>query len=253
MDGWSWVLLWLAALLGGTINSVAGGGTFFTFPSLVMAGVPPVNATATSNTALFFGTSASALAYRRKLSERRSLVVTLAVVSLVGSAAGAILLVTLPAQTFTQAVPVLMLVSSLVFTLAGRVQAIAPLPYETTHVSLVVVGLLHLPIAMYGGYFGGGQGFMMLALFKAARVGDIHSINAFKSVLAAIHNGVSVLVFCLAGTVVWPVALFMTTGAAVGGYAGARAAQRLNPVHVRRLVLVVAWAATGWFSWQAYG
>ncbi|MEW5847639.1 MAG: sulfite exporter TauE/SafE family protein [Myxococcota bacterium] len=245
------LLLGLTAVLGGAINSVAGGGSFFTFPALIFTGMPSVPANATSNTALWPGSVASAVAYRHELRSDRRLFLTLLTVSLVGSTAGAILLVTTPSRIFLKLVPALMLVASVVFTFGSAWQRRLS-SRGAPRMSLTTLCAIQLVIAVYGGYFGGGQGFMMLALLTFAHVGDIHHMNAFKSVLAAVHNGVGVVVFVVVGAVVWQPALVMMLGAVAGGYAGARLARRLNPVRVKHFVVVVAWLMTAEFirrSW----
>lgn len=242
-------LLWLAALVAGAVNSVAGGGSFFTFPSLVLLGIPPVTANATSSTALWPGAMAAAAGYRAELRSDLRLFVFLSLTSLVGSTAGALLLILAPQQVFEGALPWLMLVAAAVFTWGGRLTARFT---GKTRLATPWLCALLLPVAIYGGYFGGGQGFMLLALLSAAGLSHVHTMNALKSVLAGIHNGVSVVVFVVAGAVSWVPAGIMMLGAIPGGYLGARMARKVAPARVRKLVVAVAWLLTAWFAWRAW-
>jgi uncharacterized membrane protein YfcA len=160
-------------------------------------------------------------------------------VSLAGGGLGALLLVSTPQHLFVHLVPFLLLVASLVFTFGDRL----------THSGSRELGptasaVLQLPIAIYGGYFGGGMGLMMLAGFSLMRLGNIHEMNALKSLLAAAINGVAIVTFVIFGLVEWLPALAMLCGAIAGGYLGASTARRLDPKKVRIAVVLLGWAMT---------
>ncbi len=250
------VLLFVTALLGGALNSVAGGGSFLTFPSLVFVGVPPVTANATSAVALWPGSVASAIAYRKNLAGSRRSLVTLGVVSTLGGLAGALLLLRTPNETFVRVLPYLLLLAALVFTfggrLAGRGAGAARRPSLGPTGTLVLGAALQLVISSYGGYFGGGMGIMMLATFAAMGMSDIHAMNALKTLLATLINLVAIVAFIAAGAVAWRPGLLMVSAATAGGYFGAALARRLDPKWVKRFVLAVAWAMTAYFFWKAY-
>lgn len=248
MDVAQVLLWWLSALLAGAINSVAGGGSFFTFPALIFTQIPSLQANATSNAALWPAAMSSAWGYRAELHGDRPRFLALAITSLLGSTAGAILLITTPGNIFAQFVPWLMLVASIVFTFGGRIQTMLAGGDGVKPMPLPLLCVLQFPVAIYGGYFGGGQGLMMIALLSVAHVGSIHRMNAFKNALAAIHNAVGVVVFALAGTIVWLPALIMVLGAVPGGLLGVRLARRVDPAKVRIFVVGVAWVMTGIFA-----
>jgi uncharacterized membrane protein YfcA len=243
------VLLFVAAAVGGAINSVAGGGSFVAFPALLFAGVAPVPANATNTIALWPGALAGAVAYRRELATVRDTLVPLSVAALAGGLAGSILLLRTSDQTFVLLIPWLLLFATLLFSFGGGVVkrltrgARAPLP--------VAVGA-QLAISVYGGYFGGGMGIMMLAVLSLIGMVDIHPMNALKTLLATLVNGVAVVAFILAGAVVWGPAVVMIFGGIAGGYAGAAVARRVSPQLVRSLVLVVAWTMTVYFFVRTY-
>jgi uncharacterized membrane protein YfcA len=251
MSPLEYALLAVAAALGGSLNSVAGGGSFLTFPALVFVGVPPVVANATSAVALWPGSVAGAFAYREELPKLRGTLVPFAVVSALGGLAGAVLLVRTSDATFVALLPFLLLVASLVFTFGGSLTS--RLGQHATRSARLAVLSLQLVVSVYGGYFGGGMGILMLAAFSAMGMTHIHTMNALKTVLATLINGVAIASFVAAGVVDWGPGLVMVTAGLAGGYLGADRARRLPPEQVRRFVLGVAWAMTAWFFWKAYG
>lgn len=246
--------LFIAAILGGALNSVAGGGSFITFPSLIFTGVLPIEANATSTVALWPGSIASAGAYRKELaSQDRLLLLVLVAISLVGGVLGAVLLLRTPQSTFVKLIPYLLLLATLLFAFSGPITARLRKRGETTKktgrswLNLLGVSLLQLVIATYGGYFGGGIGIMMLASLGIMGMEDIHQMNGLKTILQASINGVAVITFIIAGAVAWLQAIVMILGAIVGGFAGAYYARKLDPRIVRGLVIVVGISLTIYF------
>lgn len=246
-------LLFIAAFIAGVINSVAGGGGFIAFPALVFAGIPPVNANATNTIALWPGTVASSGAYRRELQHKATwkTMTPLFIVSMFGSLAGALLLLRTPQRTFIRIIPWLLLGATLLFIFGGKLSAFIRARMrqheraDTLH--LVGITLLQMITAVYIGYFGAGAGMIMLALFALMGMENIHTMNAFKTVLASVTNGVAVVTFIFAGAVAWPQGVVMLIGAMIGGYAGAWYAQKLDPAVVRRIVIVIGLAMTAYF------
>jgi uncharacterized protein len=244
------VLLFGAAALAGALNAVAGGGSFVSFPALVFSGVPPIPANATSTVALWPGGVASAGAYRRRLPSSARLLVPLIASSLLGGWMGAVLLLHTPPATFLRLVPYLFLAATLVFAFGRR---LAPSPstsqrlLEPSGWALVGAAIAQLAIATYGGYFGGGMGILMLAVFSLLPLEDVHSMNALKTVMATAINGAAVVTFVAARAVAWPEALVMMGGAIVGGYGSARSAQRLDPRHVRGFIMAVGFGMSIYF------
>jgi uncharacterized membrane protein YfcA len=257
--------LFVAAILGGALNSVAGGGSFLTFPTLAWAGVPLIQANATSSAALWPGSLASVGAYRRELRGRRG-VPLLATVSLVGGAAGAVVLLNTPQATFQRLLPYLLLGATLIFAFGGRVGAALRraarkggaqgrpegAPVRTPWASVAGLCLLQGVIAFYGGFFGGGIGLLMLAGLALIGLENIHAMNAVKTLMAVLINGVAVAVFVWKGAIYWPQAAVMVAGATLGGYAGAHYARRLDPMLVRRGVIGVGAVMTAIFFIRAY-
>lgn len=251
MDWVDQVVLVASGAVAGALNSVAGGGSFLTFPSLLFVGVAPVMANATSAVALWPGQVGSAIAYRSELSAARRGVWALCFVSALGGFAGAVLLLRTPNVTFSRVIPFLMLVASLVFTFGGRFAQ--ELRSRGSEVSVRTMIAVQLVLAMYGGYFGGGMGIVMLAAFSAMGMTNIHAMNALKTLLATLINLVAVGTFIAAGAVSWRPGLVMLVAATISGYSGAAMARRIEPRHIRRFVLWIAWGMTAWFFLSAYG
>jgi uncharacterized membrane protein YfcA len=250
----SGLILFIAAILGGALNSVAGGGSFFTFPSLIFAGVPPIQANATSTVALWPGSVASTSAYRKELAnQNRLFVLLLGGISLIGGVLGAILLLRTPQATFVRLIPYLLLLATALFAFSPIITSLlrkrADKTQQTafTWPALVGISLIQLVIAIYGGYFGGGIGIMILASLGLMGMENIHEMNALKTVLQASINGVAVITFIIAGAVVWLQAIVMVAGAIAGGFAGAYYARKLDPRLVRVFVILVGVALTIYF------
>jgi uncharacterized membrane protein YfcA len=240
--------LFLAAALGGALNSVAGGGSFVAFPALLFVGVAPIPANATNSVALWPGSAASAIAYRRELRGVRRELVPLGAAALVGGLAGSLLLLRTPERSFVLLIPWLLLCATLLFSLGGAL----PSRMRGTQAPLSVAVVAQLFISIYGGYFGGGMGIMMLAVLSLLGMTDIHRMNALKTVLATLVNGIAAAAFVVAGAVHWAPGIVMIAGGIGGGYAGATLARRANAEYVRALVLVIAWGMTVYFFVRTY-
>ena len=254
MDIRTYIFLFVAGVLGGALNAVAGGGSFIAFPALMFAGVAPISANATNTVALWLGVTASTGAYRKHLDISRRVMVPLAITSVIGGIAGAFLLLRTPANTFLRVLPWLMLGATLLFALGGRLArgSKSGLAHDASTSALALAAVFELVVAVYGGYFGGGVGIMNLAMLAVLGMTDIHAMNALKVVLGGIINGVAVVTFILAGAVAWKPGVIMTAGAIVGGYFGAHYAQKLPQVWIRAFVIVVGTAMTVYFFWKAY-
>jgi len=250
----SGLVLFIAAILGGSLNSVAGGGSFITFPSLIFAGVPPIQANATSTVALWPGSVASMSAYRKELAtQKRLFVLLLGGISLIGGVLGAILLLHTPQATFVRLIPYLILLATLLFAFSPMITSLLRKRTDKiqktsfTWPALAGISLFQLVIATYGGYFGGGMGIIILASLGLLGMENIHEMNALKTFLQASINGVAVITFIIAGAVVWLQAIVMVAGAIVGGFAGAYYARKLDPGLVRYFVILVGASLTIYF------
>jgi uncharacterized membrane protein YfcA len=193
---------------------------------------------------------ASVWAYRRDV-RRAPHTLLLSSASLAGGALGAVLLLHLPSATFMRLIPYLLLLATLLFAfnrpLGARFRTHQDGVPDPSWRALAALTLAQLAIATYGGFFGAGIGFVMLAVFGLLGLDDIHMMNGLKILLVSVTNGVAVVIFVVAHAVVWPQALLMLAGAIVGGYVGAAVGRRLDPRIIRRVVILTGCAMTLYF------
>ena len=239
------VIVFLAAFAAGTINSVAGGGTLISFPSLIWAGLPSTVANATSTVALWPGSLGGLWGYRRDVRGLPSATYSLILPSVVGGILGAVLLVMTPTNVFDRLIPLLILFATLLFMLQEPVQRAIRTTgkaHAGSKTWLAGAMVFQLFVSMYGGYFGAGIGILMLAAFGIMGFTDIHQMNGLKTFLALCINGVAAMYFIWNGMVSWSHALLMAGGAVAGGIWGADMARRIGPRGVRRIVIFVGFA-----------
>jgi len=250
-----WAFLFVAAFIGGAINAVAGGGSLIAFPALVVFGVDKIVANATNTAALWPGTIGSVWAYRHDVKPLRGLLVLLLLPSFAGGLLGALLLTRTPPELFGRIVPLLVLFATLIFGARDFFNRLAVRSVEAMrradegHVSLAarIWGILFQAfVATYGGYFGAGIGILMLASLSLMGLQDIHRMNALKTALAFVINGVALVFFALTRIVNWPLAVLMGAGGLLGGYFGARLAKRVNQQYLRGFVVVMGVSASAY-------
>jgi uncharacterized protein len=236
------LILIAAAFSAGLVNSVAGGGQLLAFPAMVFSGVPSVVANASSTVALFPGLFAASLAYRGHFKQLEGIPFRKALIaSIAGGFVGAMLLLLTPQTTFDVVVPWLLLFASVVF-IFGR--SISMMFSRKLHIGVPGLMTLQFCLAVYGGYFGGGMGIVLLGVWTLLGHTDIHALNAYKTLLAGALNGAAVVLFILTGTVAWHGTLVMLVGSVIGGYFGAHTARRMNPAHVRSVISVISVVVT---------
>jgi uncharacterized membrane protein YfcA len=247
------IFLFFAAIIAGTLNAVAGGGTFISFPALLNTGVPAVQANATNTVALWPGLAASTGAYLKRLNVPRRLLVPLLLTSVVGGLVGALLLLRTPQHTFLRLVPWLLLGGTLLFAFGNTIRATAGKTAALDDLrnlswqAIAVTSMAELLVAIYGGYFGAGIGFMILGMLASLGMRDIHAMGAIRTLLAVVINAAAVLTFILAGAVLWPQCVVMIAGALLGGWFGAHYAQKADPRKVRLVVIAVGVAMTAYY------
>ncbi len=232
----------VAAFAAGAINAIAGGGTLITFPILIWLGLDAKVANATSTVALWPGLFGGLFGYRKELEDSSAILLRLGITSVIGGAIGAWLLIWTPSPVFARLVPFLILFATLLFMAQGSITRKLRLPPVVTEprtswwLGAIVFQFFS---AMYGGYFGAGNGILMLAAMGLLGLHEIHRANGIKNFLGICINSIAVLSFSLSHLVVWPDSLLMAMGALVGGYMGASMAVRIGKAWVRRGVVVI--------------
>ena len=247
------VFLLFAAAIAGALNALAGGGSFISFLALLFIRIPPVLANATNTVALWPGLGASTAAYLKRLNASARVLIPLLVTSIGGGWLGAILLLKTPQHAFLRLVPWLLLGGTLLFAfgdsirnIAGNTQAGDDLRF-TSWRAIVLSSVAELLVAIYGGYFGAGIGFMTLGMLAMMGMRDIHAMGALRTLLAAAINAAAVVTFVVAGAVLWPHCLVMIVGSLAGGWFGAHYAQRADPRKVRIVVIGIGVAMSAYF------
>jgi uncharacterized membrane protein YfcA len=247
LTGW----LFAAGVLAGSMNAVAGGGTFAALSAFALTGLPPTVANASSTVALFPGTLVSAWTYRRDIRDlevapRR----TLLYLSLSGGMVGALVLLSTPERAFGLLIPWLLLLATITLALGqhlGRILAGLGLHFGRRSVLAAQFAL-----GIYGGYFGGAAGLMMLAVWSLATTADLRSMTPLRVIMVAATNGVAVLCFALAGYVRWRETLVVMAGGVVGGYLGARLARLMPAPVLRALIFGIPVVTTAVFFGRVY-
>jgi uncharacterized protein len=243
------LLVFVAGVWAGGINTLVGSGSLVTFPVLLAVGYPPLTANVSNNLGVVPGSVSGAYGYRRELRGQRGRLLRFAPASALGGLAGAGLLLALPASAFEAVVPVFVALGVLLVILQPRInRALARRRAEAEHVrvhggapALLATGLT----GVYGGYFGAAQGVLLLAVLGIAIDDDLQRVNALKVVFAGLVNFVAAVVFVIAAQdhLAWGAVALIAVGSAIGGQLGARAGRRLPATALRAVIVVVGLAA----------
>lgn len=235
-------LLLVTAFAAGALNAVAGGGSFLTLPALVFTGVPPVVANATGTVALLPGYMAGAWGFKDDMQSPPGLSMKQVIaLSLMGGSAGAALLLFTPDATFRKIVPWLLLAATAMFAFGPQLRAWASGKNDSnaapnvTNATKAAIGMLI--VAVYGGYFNGGLGILLLALFGLLGQTQLNAMNGMKNLVSALLTAIAVAIYAVGGIVEWKQALIMMAAATLGGYLGARVARKI-PAHILRWSIV---------------
>lgn len=278
---WRWVWLAVASFLGGTLNAVAGGGSFLVFPALMGVGMLPIQANATNTVALWPGQLTSIAAYRNDLKRNLRLAWPMGVAGMLGGAAGALVLLNTPQKTFLHLVPWLLLIAASIFAASGPVSRwlerrrrspqLPPLPKTASrngglHTGsiqsgkskpasrrMMVIVACTVVVCFYIGYFGAGAGFLIITLLSLFGFEDMNEINALKVVSTTAANGLAFIIFVAGGQVIWRYCLVAMVTAAIGGYTSASMARRIPAPVLRGAVIVIGFGMSAWFFWKSSG
>ena len=228
------LLLIAAGLAAGLLNAVAGGGTFISLPALIYVGVPPVTANATATLTALPGYITSAWGFRHDIRAEGALSLrAIAMLGVAGSIIGAFLLIVTPGATFLWVVPWLLLLATALFAFGPRILQGIPAK-GGGQAGVLVAGFAILLVAIYGGYFNGGLGIMLLAAFGLIGYTNLHTMNGLKNILSALLSLVSAATFIVAGLIAWEQALVMATSSAVGGFVGAHYSRKITRMDLLR-------------------
>jgi uncharacterized membrane protein YfcA len=241
---WQGVLVLVAGVWAGAINTVVGSGTLITFPVLLGVGLPPVTANVSNTVGLFPGSFVGAYGYRRELEGQRDRALVLGTATVLGSTLGAVLLLVLPAGAFKAVVPALIVLALVLVIFGPRITA--ALAARGRHAGESVrwpLWLATFGTGIYGGYFGAAQGVLMMAFLGLMLRETLQRQNALKNVLAGTVNLVAAIVFVVSSHIDWAAAGLIAAGAVLGGVLGAKIGRRLSPTALRAVIVIVGVAA----------
>ncbi|GAM66977.1 predicted permease [Vibrio sp. JCM 19236] len=249
------LLLFIAGLLGGALNSIAGGGTFITFPALVFAGVPPIAANATNTFSSFAGYLSGAYAFRAEMASHKKTAVLIAIASLVGGSIGAYLLLNIEEREFNNVIPWLMLFATLMFIygsqIGGYLKKLSTKSSKTEYMWLAFLGILFLLVAIYGGFFNAGLGIITLSYLVLAGFNNINLMNGLKLLVSCFVSIIAIAIFIANDLIAWYEGTVVMLGALVGGYYSAILSTRLSQATIRKVVIVISVGTTAYFFVQA--
>lgn len=246
--------LWLvaASLIAGVMNAMAGGGSFISFPAMLAIGVLPIQANATNTVALWPGQLTSVWALRMDI--RRDLLAVVATASVLGGVSGALVLLRTRQITFLHLVPWLLLVASLLFWVSGPVsrwlRARSAEPHAARTPAMLPLFLMLFPVCFYIGYFGAGAGFLIMSALALFGVEEMNALNSLKVTAACLSNLCAVVTFIFGGAIEWRYCVVSMVFAAIGGYAGAQYARRMNADVLRTIVVVTGCSMAAYFFWR---
>ncbi|USD43133.1 sulfite exporter TauE/SafE family protein [Vibrio sp. SCSIO 43135] len=251
-----WVLLFAAGVLGGIMNSIAGGGSFITFPMLMGVGVPPIAANATNTFAVCAGYLSGTYGFRHDIKHSKNQLILITVLSLIGGAIGAYLLLNTPEELFLEAIPWLLLFATVLFIFGAQLNGLAKkLVSSHQHASKaggLALGCFLILVSAYGGFFNAGLGVIVLSYLALAGYQNINLMNGLKLLVSSCVSLVAIAIFVYDGVIDWPRGIAVLFGTLVGGYVAARVSRRVPQHYVRWLIIGSSLAITGYFFYQTY-
>jgi uncharacterized membrane protein YfcA len=252
---WVWIALLAAAGVAGAVNAIAGGGTFLTFPMLMGAGhLNEKVANATNTLALWPGSASSVYAATHNVRKiPRGILVSYSIISAVGGVVGAYLLIHTPPADFKQIIPWLLLFATVIFAFSKPIARWAGRQHGRPTLGwTIIVGIIQMVVAIYGGYFGAGMGVLMMAGLAFSGLQDIHQTNALKAIMATIINIAATVLFALVpGMIDWRFGPPMAITAIIGGFLGMRLANRINPAVLRGIILATGVLLTAVYFYRS--
>jgi len=250
------LFLFGAGFLGGVVNSVAGGGSFITFPALLLVGVPPVSANATNTFASFAGYLSGTYAFREDLLAHKKELPRLIIVSLIGGVLGAWLLLQTPESVFREAIPWLLLFATVLFVFGGTLNSMLK-RLTSNHRYALSVGhflllIMLLGVCIYGGFFNAGLGIIILSYLALAGYTNISEMNGIKLLISATVSLTAIALFIYSGAIAWYEGFVVLVGTMMGGFMAANISKRIPQQYVRHFVILASSGITVYFFIEVY-
>lgn len=250
------VILFLAGFFGGVLNSIAGGGSFITFPALIFVGIPPITANATNTFASCAGYMSGTYAFRKEIAQHKDELLRITLISLGGGILGAWLLLQTPETVFKEAIPWLMLFATVLFIFGGNINAglkkIASRHRHASSIGGILLSLLLLGVATYGGFFNAGLGIITLSYLALAGYTNINAMNGLKLLVSSSVSLIAIVLFIYNDVIAWYEGTIVLFGTLAGGYGAAHLSRQLPQKHVRNFVIVASITTTLYFFIDTY-
>ncbi len=250
------VFLLLAGFFGGVLNSIAGGGSFITFPALIFVGIPPIMANATNTFASCAGYISGTYAFRKEISDHKDELLLIMIISLIGGFFGAWLLLQTPEAVFREAIPWLMLFASVLFIFGGKINSgLKKISSHHQHASSIGGALLLIMlfgVSTYGGFFNAGLGIIILSYLALAGHTNINTMNGLKLLVSSTVSLFAIGLFIYNDVIVWYQGTIVLSGTLAGGYVAAQVSRQLPQQQVRRFVIFASIATTVYFFVDIY-
>lgn len=251
-----WLFLFGAGFLGGVINSIAGGGSFITFPALLFVGVPPISANATNTFSAFAGYVSGAFAFRDDLLKHKKELPKLVIISLLGGGLGAWLLLKTPESLFQEAIPWLLLFATLLFIFGEKINN--TLKQRTAHhkhasyLGAFLLILILLGVCVYGGFFNAGLGIITLSYLALAGYTNINTMNGMKLLISSVVSIIAIAVFIFDDVIDWDKGIIVLIGSLLGGYVAAHISKKIPQNYIKRFIIIASCAITAYFFVDIY-
>ncbi|CAM4145598.1 sulfite exporter TauE/SafE family protein [Vibrio neonatus] len=250
------VLLFMAGVVGGVMNSIAGGGSFVTFPALMLSGVPPIMANASNTLASTAGYLSGAYAFKEDIKKDRANLPKIVLLSIIGGGLGAWSLMRVEEHTFLKVIPWLLLFATVLFIVGPQfnrfLQTLAARYKHASKIGQVSIWCGLLIIATYGGFFNAGLGIISLSFLVIAGYRDINTMNGVKLLISCGVSLTAIVIFMLQGAIDWPATMVVLVGTLVGGYYAAHISRRLPQIWVKNIVVVISVSITCYFFYSTY-
>lgn len=250
------ILLLLAGFFGGVLNSIAGGGSFITFPALIAVGIPPITANATNTFASCAGYMSGTYAFRKEISDHKNDLVKIIIISLLGGISGAWLLLQTPESVFREAIPWLLLFATVLFIFGGKINTkLKKMASSHQHASAIggfLLLILLFTVSLYGGFFNAGLGIVTLSYLALAGHTNINTMNGLKLLVSSAVSLIAIALFILNDVIAWYEGTIVLCGSLAGGYAAAHVSRQLPQQYVRHFVIVASIATTLYFFIDIY-
>lgn len=254
MELLNFIILFIAAILGSSLNAIAGGGGFISYPSLIFCNIPPINANGISNVALWPGNITSAFAYKKDINLSVKFILFFIISISLGGFFGAYLFLNTTSKTFSNFVPFFLLLTWLLFVFSNKLRSY--FSNNSTDFSFVKPNYYHIVgmffIGIYGGYFGAGLGMIILTAFSLIGLKNLNEMNGIKVVLVSFNNGIAAFTFIFSGIVIWQYTIVMLVGALIGGFYGAKLTRQIKQEKLRYFVILIGAIITVIFFYKQY-